>query len=279
MRGLGSVESVRSKRRQAAWTRQVATAGAVLTSVDRSAVPRARALPQSSRCRLAPAPAPPGPTPPSSSAPLRRSIGASTRPRHPLVWYVKERSLERAPQLVAACPTTTLEKRNPFAQVDCCGAPRPRCVLRGGALPPLPLGGISDEYRLNVSGRGDSSLYNFSFVSTHTHAPTHTQRATLPQRTGAHTHRPRAARRARDRETERARAVTVAVTHTDRERRGSSIYRYTALAISARRTPCFGCTRTRARRPPDTLVERVQHQTSRSKGCTRLGCIRTGGAL
>ena len=28
-----------------------------------------------------------------------------------------------------------------------------------------------------------------------------------------------------------------------------------------------------------TLVERVQHQTSRSKGCTRLGCIRTGGAL
>ena len=61
LRGLGSVESVGSKRRQAAWTRQVATAGAVLTSVDRSAVPRARALPQSSRCRLAPAPAPPGP--------------------------------------------------------------------------------------------------------------------------------------------------------------------------------------------------------------------------
>ena len=167
LRGLGSVESVGSKRRQAAWTRQVATAGAVLTSVDRSAVPRARALPQSSRCRLAPAPAPPGPTPPSSSA---RSAGR-------LLW----------------------------------SSPAAMCAPWRCAPSPPPWRHLMSVYRLNVSGRGDSSLYNFGFVSTHTHAPTHTQRATLPQRTGAHTRTARPAagpRRARERETERARAVS-----------------------------------------------------------------------
>jgi len=80
--------------------------------------------------------------------------------------------------------------------------------------------------------------------------------------------------------------MTVAVTHTDRERRGSSIgIRLYQLAqnavlqsytISAPAFAVYAHTRATA---PDTLVERVQHQTSRSKGCTRLGCIRTGGAL
>ena len=42
LRGLGSVESVGSKRRQAAWTRQVATAGAVLTCRPLGGASRAR---------------------------------------------------------------------------------------------------------------------------------------------------------------------------------------------------------------------------------------------
>lgn len=141
LRGLGSVESVGSKRRQAAWTRQVATAGAVLTSVDRSAVPRARALPQSSRCRLAPAPAPPWPTPPSSSAPLRRSIGASTRPRHPLVWYVRERSLERAPQLARPPPLRSATRLRRSIAVELPG--RDVCSVAVRSLP-SPLA-ASDE--------------------------------------------------------------------------------------------------------------------------------------
>ena len=136
-----SVESVGSKRRQAAWTRQVATAGAVLTSVDRSAVPRARALPQSSRCRLAPAPAPPWPTPPSSSAPLRRSIGASTRPRHPLVWYVRERSLERAPQLARPPPLRSATRLRRSIAVELPG--RDVCSVAVRSLP-SPLA-ASDE--------------------------------------------------------------------------------------------------------------------------------------
>ena len=160
-------------------------------------------------------------------------------------------------------------------------------------------------YRLNVSGRGDSSnrrVYARAHIITlpgpkrpplyfqfrlHTHTCSHTHAAPHSHSRGPHAH-PRGPRRARERETERARAVTVAVTHTDRERRGSSIgIRLYPLAREERRvlqsylnlSTAFAV-RAHARDGARyTLVERVQHQTSRSKGCTRLGCIRTGGAL
>ena len=59
----------------------------------------------------------------------RRSIGASSAPLAP----------PSPPEVVfwcspTACPATALDARNPFVQVACCGAPRPRRVLRGRAV-------------------------------------------------------------------------------------------------------------------------------------------------